>query len=827
MPDLLMQGEGLVARSLLTGLRIGIERAALSAAIVLASIWMGGVATAQSVEIVTGDAAGRSQAEQDMSQGKVRFQQGAYAQAAVHWMNAARVYEQNGQTKEQCQALVNLAHALQQEGQIRRAQTTLQTALQLSERVGNRTLTATILGQLGNTTHALGKDALAAEHLTKALALAREERKPAMVASLLNDLGNVLIARRQFAEAIDVYAESRSLAAEVHHPALGLTAHINEATALIQDGQLGEAQHHLDEAWVETKTLGDGPAKLNGLLTIGLGYQELHDAVGSSLQGERAAGERPVTGRPVGTRSAPSTKELGSAGGSLLRRASDAFMAAGDVAAKLQDSRGESYAYGFLGGVLEQQRRTSEALNYTRKATLAAQRVKAPESLYRWQWQAARLLKSSGKDEEALAAYERAVSVLKPIRYEYSVGSQGRHHSFRDSVAPLFLEYEDALLRRASTAKAPSESQELLVRVRDTVEASRAAELQDYFQDDCVANAKGRRGGAGLPPQTAVVYPIALPDRLELLVETAEGLKQVQVAVGSDAVTKEARTFRRLVQDPRSKEYLASAQRLHGWLLSPLQQHFLAAGVTTIVMVPDGALRTIPVAALHDGRQFVVDKYAVALVPGMDLTDPRPVGRDKGGLLSLGVSEAVHGFPALPNAASEVQAVRTLYGGKTLMDSQVSSVSLGQEVRDERVGMLHIASHSVIDRDARNSFLLAYDGKVSMDRLAEMVGLLQYRQQPLELLTLSACETAAEDDRAALGLIGVAIKTGARSALASLWVAEDQATTELVAEFYRQLQDPGVTKAVALQRAQQKILSQPGHSHPGFWAPFLLINNWM
>ncbi len=114
-----------------------------------------------------------------------------------------------------------------------------------------------------------------------------------------------------------------------------------------------------------------------------------------------------------------------------------------------------------------------------------------------------------------------------------------------------------------------------------------------------------------------------------------------------------------------------------------------------------------------------------------------------------------------------------------------------------------------------------------MDRLSQLVGLQQYRQQPLDLLTLSACETPADDDRAALGLNGVAVKTGARTALVSLWMAEDETTSELISEFYRQLQDPALSKAVALQRAQQKILAQRGHSHPSFWAAFLLINNWM
>jgi len=104
---------------------------------------------------------------------------------------------------------------------------------------------------------------------------------------------------------------------------------------------------------------------------------------------------------------------------------------------------------------------------------------------------------------------------------------------------------------------------------------------------------------------------------------------------------------------------------------------------------------------------------------------------------------------------------------------------------------------------------------------------LEMRTVPLELLTLSACETAAGDDRAALGLAGMAIKAGAKSALATLWFIDDEATAELITEFYKNLQDPATSKAMALQQAQLTLLKNPERAHPGLWAPFLLINNWL
>lgn len=763
---------------------------------------------------------------QEMREGRARFEQGGFAQAAIHWMTAARLYEEREQPKEQCQALINLSHALQQEGQIRRAQSTLQTALNLSERIGNRLLTATILSQLGSTSHVLGKEESATEHLTKALALAREEQNPALVAGILNDLGNALVARRQFAEAIDVYTESRNLARETNQAALAVTAQINGAAALVQDQQLTEAQRQFDQAMSEVQPLEDSQAKTAGLLNIGLGYQDLHSAMTAARQGSQ--GERQLAGRKQdqGSGLVRGGASTATAGG-LLRQSSDALTAAGEVATRTGDARGQSYAWGYQGELLEKEHRNSEALEASRKATFAAQKVNAPESLYRWQWQTARLLKTAGKEDEALAAYQRAVTLLKPIRFEYSVGFQNRHHSFYDSVAPLFSEYENVLLRRASAAKTPEQSEQWLVQVKDTLETAHAAELQDYFQEDCVGAVRTQGQRTMIPHGTAVLYPISFPDRLELVMETSDGLKQVTVPVSGEKLTKEIRTFRRQIQDHRSQNYLPAAQALHGWLLAPLERNLQAASITTLVIVAEGPLRTIPVGALHDGRQFVVDKLAVAVTPSLELTDLLSTPRKKGTLLSVGLTESVEGMSAPRYADAEVQAIRTLYGGKLLMNKQFSAPSLEEEIKDQGVGIIHVASHTVVANDPRNSFVLAHDGRISMDRLSQLVGLQQYRQQPLDLLTLSACDTPAEDDRAALGLTGVAVKTGARTALATLWTAEDETTSELISEFYRQLQDPSLSKAVALQRAQQKILAQRGHSHPSYWAAFLLINNWM
>jgi len=285
--------------------------------------------------------------------------------------------------------------------------------------------------------------------------------------------------------------------------------------------------------------------------------------------------------------------------------------------------------------------------------------------------------------------------------------------------------------------------------------------------------------------------------------------------------------FRRRLEKRTTHQYLPHAQRLYKWIIGPIETELTNQAVDTLVIVPDGALRTIPMAALHDGKQFLAARYALATTPGLTLTDPRPIRRDKVQVLLSGLSESVQGFPALPNVSQELVTIEELYGGTVLLNKDFTVPKMEQELSKKPYSIVHIASHAQFDADVAKTFLLTYDSKLSMDSLEKFMELTTFRKDAVELLVLSACQTAAGDDRAALGLAGIAVKAGARSVLATLWVVNDRASALLVSEFYRQLQDSSTSKAKALQRAQLSLLKDRRYRHPGFWSPFLLIGNWL
>jgi CHAT domain-containing protein len=732
-----------------------------------------------------------------VQQGGQAFAHGAFDQALAAWKEAARLYERDERVKEHSRALVHVAQAEQSLGQLRPALQHLELALSLAQQAGDPVWMAVVLDGMGRAYFANRQPEAAVHHLTQALEIARQQETRGLAAAVLNDLGILRSAYQQYLDALAAFTESDLLAQGTNQPALAIRARLNAARVALRLKRHQDARLWLDQAYDQLKDLPVSHDKATALIALGLLYHELRGAF-------------PDLSDP------------------LVLRAAAVLQDAAGVAEQMGDARTLSYAWGHLGHLYETEHRYDDALTLTRQAVFAAQSAGAPESLYRWQWQTGRLLAAQGQLDEAISAYRSATATLQPIRPEVATASQDAGSPGQGSVRPLFFEFADLLLQRAALTEEGPASQGYLKAARDAVEASKAAELRDYFRDECVDALQAHTTTLdAISKTTAVLYPIIFADRTELLVSLPTGLKRVTVPVPSMTLTQEVRTFRRLLEKRTTREYLPHAQQLYEWLLRPLDADLKAFAIDTLVVVPDGPLRTIPLAALHDGAEFAIQRYAIATTPGLNLTDPRPINRERLKMLAGGLTQAAQGFPPLPHVTIELQAIRTLYGGDQLVNKQFLVSGLEKELKEKPLSVLHIASHGRFEKDVAHSFVLTYDDKLTMAKLDQYVGLFRFRQDPLELLTLSACETAAGDDRAALGLAGVAIKAGARSALATLWSINDEASSTLVAEFYKQLRDPTASKAVALQRAQLKLLGDPVYQHPAYWSPFLLLNNWL
>jgi CHAT domain-containing protein len=750
--------------------------------------------------LVAADAAPRADVGAASEQAAELERRGRFGAALEAWRGVERALAADAGPGARIDALLRIAAAEQELGQYRDAVATLETALAAAgaaDEPPDAARLAAIHGALGNARIALGPPDAARSHLERGVALARESGAGALAAALLVDLGNLSASRGDPDGALRSYDEAEALARGSDAPGVRARALANAARmALLAERPPHEVRTRLDEAGALARALPASHATSYLWIHLGRSWTRL------------ASGLAPGRGD--------------------LARAHEALVEAERIAAELGDDLAASWATGHRGELYTARGRFEEALALTRRARFLAQEAAAPEALYAWDRQLGRILRAQGDVEGALAAYRQAVRELQGIRFELAHGYAAGEASFHEAVAPVFSELVDLLLASAPDPADEAAHQARLREAREIVELLKEAELRDYLRDECVDAARSRLERVeAVSPSAAIVYPVPLPDRLELLVSLPDRVWRAVVPVGAAELTARTRELRRLLEKRTTREYLPPAQRLYDWLVRPLEPVLAAHAIDTLVLVPDAALRAIPLAALHDGASFLGERWAVATTPALRLTDPRPLDREGLAVFASGLSQAAEGFPALEHVPGELAAIHALWGGSLLLDADFQVERVARTLAEREFDVVHIASHGQFSSDAGSSYLVTADGRLGMERLGELVGVARFRERPIELLTLSACETAEGDERAALGLAGVAVQAGARSVLGTLWSVSDAAASELVVEFYRQLRAGPISKAVALQRAQQRIRESPDWAHPFYWSPFVLISNWL
>ena len=732
-----------------------------------------------------------------VARGAAAAARGKAADALAWFQKAADAYGRGGDRRQRIDALLRLCGTLVTTGRHAEAVARLNALLEREQLEAAQR--CALLGTLGLAHHSAGEPGKALAILQEGLEGAQTCRRDNEAAAILNTMGMVHAAAGRWRDAAEAFDASLRKASPGGAHGLRVKVLINDARMSLRWGRTSRAADRLQRADAEMRHLGKSRDTSYALIAAGLLYREL---------GREAGGATPPAA------AAP-------------RRAWDCFKSAESIARDLDDTVALSYALGHRGRLYEDAGREEEALRLTRLAVFYAQQAASHESLFLWQWQTGRLLTARHHIDDAVMAYDRAITSLDAFRGDLSraCGGEGRP-SFREAVGPLYFELADLLLRRGALGDDPAKRRQDLLRARETVEGLKTVEMQDYYRDECVtALRSGMTELEQIGKATAALYPILLPDRIALLLTFRGGVRQTVVSVEATEVTAEIRRLRTRLERPGSR-YRRHAKRLYDWLIAPVAAELETRRVDTLIVIPDGPLRTIPFSALYDGNAFLVERFAVATSPGLTLTDPHPIPRDNLELLVSGLTEGVQGFPPLPHIDAEMAQLQQLFPCDLLQNRAFSRNNLEAALRRTPYPVVHIASHAQFDSDPGQTFLLTYTEKLDMADLERVMAVGRYRKTPVELLTLSACQTAAGDDRAALGLAGVALRAGARSALATLWHIDDAATAALVNAFYRGLQDAAVTKAQALQQAQIALIGGR-YGHPAYWAPFLLIGNWL
>jgi CHAT domain-containing protein len=339
--------------------------------------------------------------------------------------------------------------------------------------------------------------------------------------------------------------------------------------------------------------------------------------------------------------------------------------------------------------------------------------------------------------------------------------------------------------------------------------------------------------------KAALIYLVPATNHLDLVLIAPEGppVHQRMAAANREALTAMTKGFRNKVTNPThlGTAYLPSAQALYQWMIAPLEPALKARGINTLIFCLGKGLRSLPLAALHDGQQFLVEKYSLAIIPAFNLLDTRFARLQNSQVLAMGASEFKDNS-ALPGVPLELSAIVNEFGkGERWLNQNFTLKTLKERRETYPFEIVHLATHAqFLPGDVSQSYIQFWDDQLKQNQFKS----LGLRSPKVQLLVLSACQTALGDAQAELGFAGLAVQSGSKAALASLWAVSDTGTLRLMSEFYRQLL-LAPTKAEALRQTQIEMLQgkktipasersrsdNADYTHPYYWSAFTLVGN--
>jgi CHAT domain-containing protein len=499
-----------------------------------------------------------------------------------------------------------------------------------------------------------------------------------------------------------------------------------------------------------------------------------------------------------------------------------------EQARTIKDPRAEAQAIGSLGSLYALTGQNAEAKKLTQQALVIAENLPAPDLAYRLDWQLGKIITANNPTdrdiEVATSAYRQAINHLKSLRNDLNAIDADLQFSFRDSVEPVYREYVNLLLRDGQNI--PEQN---LASARDLIESLQVAELENFLRQGCLDTYTVQLDK--IDRSAAVIYPIILPDRVATIASIpGQPLRYYSQKISAATVEETVAGLQKKIQDPNFQEqaFKQQSKQVYDLLIAPLASNLAAAKTKTLVFVLDGAFRNIPMSVLYDGNKYLVESYNLALTPGLQLVPPQEsTDRSRSQAFLGGISEGKQGFAALPNAKTEIDSIGKILPHQTLFNEQFKSAPVSSNLVASTAPFVHFATHGQFSSKAEDTYILTWDNRLNLDQFSNLLKDRGSRSSnAIELLVLSACQTATGDKRATLGLAGVAIRARAKSTIASLWSVSDEATQDLMVNLYQNLATKKLSKGEALRQAQQTLLQNPKYRSPYFWAPFVLVGNW-
>ena len=764
------------------------------------------------------------------TQANLQLKQDNPQAAALNFRAAKELYQKNQDTEGEVGAAINEAIALQKLGQYRTAQKILEkTELKLAAMPDS--LQALGYKALGTTYATIGDFSAAREKLEASIALTQDKDLEATAKTKID-----LAAAIGFSEPETAIKLLQSVASSSQNGETKAIALLNSIDLYIEAQDWTKAR----EIALDSQNLifesHNNSAKID--LIKKMAMIESHKNSVSFPQHQSWLSSLKLL--------APKSDLINQKHKQLLEQIAQSAQSKGIV-------RTESYAVGTLAYLEEQQGNLSLAIALNLYALDLTNKIEAEDIAYQWQWQLGRIYKTQAETnkamqrglgeglspgvspgvymprglphkrlhQEAIASYQQAVENLGKIREDLVAFNPESQYSFRESVEPVYRQLVELLISQPT--------QENLIQARNTIESLQMAELENYFRQACLQAQPEQIDE--IDPLAATIYPIVTSKKLAVLTSIpGQPIKLHTQDITPDEIESQVKQLRGQFNPAASnKRRKAQSQEFYSWLVEPSIKDLKAAKIETLVFILDSGLRNLPVSALYDGKQYLVENYAIALTPGLQLLPSQTLEPKNMEAVVGGLSEANQGFAALPGVKTEVQEIATSIDSKLLLNQEFTNDRLRQTLKaTSEAPILHLATHGQFSSKAEETFILTWDDRVDVNELEQ---LLKVREEtpkliPIELLVLSACKTAQGDDKAALGIAGIALKSGARSTLGTLWSVSDESTALLIDRVYKQIAIAPQNKAQILRQAQLELIQSEQFNHPYYWAPFVLVGNW-
>lgn len=752
----------------------------------------------------------------------------------------AQVYSNSGQTKKAIGLLCGVDDTCQAD-----------SALQIAREQKDKSGEIAALGSLGEAYRLQGNDDLAIKYLETA----KNSQNQIYNFAVLNSLGNAHTSRAQLWNLRAKSAQQQGVAKASNFQQQAINDYqqareyfqLSIKGANIQDNLAAELRSRLNLIQLAYRTRENN---LFDATQIDANIQqavELIDKLPDSILKVYAAIDLAIL-PAIGAESTSPLTQCFAERKLPETQVKELFSKAIKVAQTLEDARSESYALGALGHFYECRQEYQPAWELTNKAILLAdQKLQAQDSLYLWEWQAGRILKEQNKVNEALPFYERAYHTLEQLRSDILTSNRDFQFDFRDVIEPVYRQLAQMQLELATSKnKENIKQKQKLTSALVTINSLRLAEIQNYFGNDCIlANLSNNNVDELIGKDAAVISSIILEDKTGILLSLPNQEEHLQwIDKNQEDFRQEIANFRNgLIKSKVTINYnTTAAANLYDLIILPLEQYLDSQKIKTLVFIQDSFLRDVPMAALYDNKEnkYLIQKYAIATTSSLQLTAAKKGNLQGNRALVLAVSQESkideQIFPKLFSVPLEVTAVKQIFpNSKQLENDNFAIKNLKREIQNATYPIIHIATHAQFGTIPEDTFLVAGNNdKLTINQLEVILRQAGNTSNSVELLALTACQTATGDDRATLGLAGVALQAGTKSAIASLWSVGDESTADLITEFYAKLRNSGMSKAQALQAAQLKLINakqlpeiNDKYDNPYYWAPFILVGNWL